>query len=240
MPKRLKLIGIGLLLFLGIGSASLYYFWREATQLPEWYANKQTDKSTNDLDKANTKVIVEQVEQKIKTQIEQSRQGEKPANVEVNLTSAELNQLMAANLTEKTDKSHLSQAIKGMDTQITNERLKTGAVVDLSTIDPSEMGDRGKTLLSQVTQKFPGLANREVYIGIEGKPQIANGRLTFDSDTRVQVGQLSFTVTELADRLGISEKMLLEKINLNLNLSSLKVEAIDLKADYAVLKGVTP
>jgi hypothetical protein len=240
MPKRLKLIGMILLLFLGVSGASLYYFWREATQLPEWYVNKPANKSTNDLDKANPKVIAKQVEQKIKAQTERGKQNGKPANVEVNLTSAELSQLVAAKLTEKTEKAHLSQAIKGMDTKIANDRLKTGAVVDLSTIKPNDIGDRGKTLLNEVTQKFPALANREVYIGIEGKPQIDQGHLKFDASTRVQVGQLSFTVTELADRLGIPEATLLEKINLNLDLNGLKVDAIELKGDNAVLKGAIP
>ncbi len=236
MPKRWKIIGIILLIFLGVSSASLYYFWREATQLPAWYVSQPV----NNVEKANTKVIADQVEQKIKAQTDRSKQSGNPANVEVNLTSAELNQLVAAKVTEKTEKSHLSQAIKGMNTQITDDRLRTGAVVDLSALKSSEVGDRGKTLLSELTQKFPALADREVYLGLEGKPQIDNGRLKFDATTRVQVGQLSFTVTELADRLGIPEATLLEKINLNLNLNGFQVEAIELKAGKAILKGAAP
>jgi hypothetical protein len=235
MAKQLKLIGIVLLLLLGFGGASLYYFWQEATKLPEWYVNKPT----HDLGNANTNVIADQIKQKIKAQTEHSQPSGKAANVELNLTSAELNQVVTEKLAEKAHQSNLNQAIKGIDTQIAGDQLKTGAVVDLANLKTSNMSDREKTLLNEVTQKFPALANREVYIGIEGKPQIDKGRLKFDSQTKVQVGKLSFTVPELADRLGIPEATLLEKINLNLNLNGLTIEAIELKAGNAVLKGAT-
>jgi hypothetical protein len=239
MARKIRWLSIGVLVTLGLGG-TLYYFWRQATELPAWYVDQP-----NRLDPVKTQADAAAIEQKIKAQLKaqpennpkNNGQGNtNPLSAEVQLSSAELNQLVTAKVMERTNKSAAAQAIRGIDTQIEDDRLKTGAVIDLADIKASE-GSRETTMIQQVTEKFPAIANRKIYIGLEGKPQVVNGRLQFDANTNVQIGQLRFTLPELANRLGIPEATLLEKINLNLPASDLTLKEIELREGDAVLRG---
>jgi hypothetical protein len=234
MAKAFKKIGLGLVLILGIGCATVYYFWHQATKLPDWYA----DQSAQSLASADLPANAAKVDQKIKSETQRSRASGRTNNVEVQLSGEEINQLMVAKLAQKTGTAQLPTAIKAVNTQINGDRLKTGAVIDLAALPTSDLDPQEKAWIDEINQKFPTLANRKIYVGIEGKPQVDEGQLIFDNSMKVQLGELSFTLTELAERLEVPEAKLQEKLDLKLKVGDLNVQQIEVQGGKAVFKGM--
>ncbi|GAP97443.1 hypothetical protein [Leptolyngbya sp. NIES-2104] len=231
-----------------IGTASgVYYFWRQLTQLPEWYSTGQNNPKTY----AQIQKSGATVEEKIEAQIQASPQAAKvnaavnrPSDevssasddVQVALSSQELNDLLVTKITEKRDGQPLPSSVKGFNAAVKNDKLKTGAVVDIKELQNSGLGEQHQQFLSEITQKIP-MSDRKVYIGVEGKPQIQNGKLRFDENARIQVGNMSFTIAEVASRLGVPPEKVQDQLNLELKLRGLTVRDIDFKDGNAILKG---
>lgn len=228
-----------------IGTASgVYYFWRQLTQLPEWYSVGQNNPKTY----AQIQKSGAAVEEKIEAQIQASPQAAKvnaaanrPSDrasdkVQVALSSQELNDLLVTKITEKRDGQPLPSSVKGFNAAVKDDKLKTGAVVDIKELQNSGLGKQQQQFLSEITQKIP-MSDRKIYIGVEGKPQIQNGKLRFDENARIQVGNMSFTIAEVASRLGVSPEKVQDQLNFELRLRGLTVRDIDFKDGNAILKG---
>ena len=264
----MKRISLVLLVLLGGTLSGLYYFWHQATKLPDWYRE----------DAAQPPIATPQttanIQQKIQAQIQQSLIAESPnpsspnpsssnpgspnpnspnpsssnpsssrtpdkadKTVKVQLNQDELNDVLVSKIVEKNRISALPASIKSVHTAVENNTLKTGAVVDLKELKNSNLGSQEKAFLEQATQRIPGLGDRKVYIGIEGKPRVQDGKMQFDDQMRVHVGNLSLTVAELADRLGVPPEKVKERLKLELQLQNLNVNDIELQNGTAILRG---
>ncbi len=221
-----------LLIVLGMvgGAASaMYYFWSQLTALPEWYRSDRADsRSVAEIQKSSATVV-----QKIQAQTQAVPQ-KKNSNVQVALNSQELNDLLVTKMAEKNAAKPILNSVKGMQTTVQNDTLKTGGMVDVNALKTSNLGAKEKQLLSEFTEKIPA-GDRRLYIGVEGKPKIQNGTLKFTPDTKIRVGNMRFTLTEAAARMGVPVEQLQEQLNLELKLGSVK--DIDFQNDTAVLKG---
>ncbi|BAU11267.1 hypothetical protein LEP3755_17600 [Leptolyngbya sp. NIES-3755] len=231
-----------------VGTATgVYYFWRQLTQLPEWYTAGQSKPRTY----AQIQRSGAAVEQKIKAQIQASPQAAKvnpapdrptvkasspPENVQVALSSQELNDLLVTKITEKRQGQPLPNSVKGFNAAVKDDKLKTGAVVDIKELQNSGLGAQQQQFLSEITQKLP-VSDRKIYIGVEGRPQIQNGKLRFDENARIQVGNMSFTIAEVANRLGVSPEKVQDQLNLEMRVRGLTVRDIDFKDGNAILTG---
>jgi hypothetical protein len=63
------------------------------------------------------------------------------------------------------------------------------------------------------------------------------GQVKWDSNTKVKLGNLSLSLNELSQRLGIPAEQLEQTLNLSLPLGSLKVNDMELTNDKLLLKG---
>lgn len=246
------------------GVATFFYVWRQATKLPDWYSdNPAKTRSVAEIQQSRTAIeqriqaqtqaaiqpsssrpnlqpsqVVAQQNPQVKPQVavssaaSQSQASNHSNNVEVQLKAEELNDLIVTNLTEKSP----PKALAGFQTKVENNTLKTGAVVDIKELQKSKVGSKEDELLSQLSQNLPS-DQQKVYIGIEGQPEVKNGRLQLGENTRVRVGNLSLTLAEIRDRFGISPEQIQEKLNVDLNLRNLNVEDIEFKNGTAVLRG---
>lgn len=231
-----------------IGVASgVYYFWRQFTQLPDWYTTQQNAPRTY----AQIQKSGAAVEKKIQAQIQASPQAAKvnvvqnrpseqapspPKDVQIALNSQELNDLLVTKIAEKREGRSLPSSVKGFNAAVKDNKLKTGAVVDIKELQNSGLGTQQQQFLSEITQNLPG-NDRKVYIGVEGKPQIQNGKLRFNQNARIQVGNMSFTIAEVANRLGVSPEKVQDQLNLELKVRGLTVNDIDFKDGNAILTG---
>ena len=230
----MKKVGVLLILITGFLSF-LYYYWYQATQLPPWYA--QSHQSFQNVDR---KVLEtpqpnqENIEAKIEATISKNQTSK---NIEVKLNEREVNHLVVSKMGETPDSRKLLAATKGFNTKIQDGTLSTGAVINISEIPVDKLETSEQAAIAKVMQTFPALKNQDVYIGVEGKPIVEKGQLKLDDNTKVKLGNLSFTVSELANQLGIPKAKLEQKINLELQLGRLKVSDIELTGNNAVIKG---
>jgi len=231
----MKRVGvISLLITTGI-IAGLYYYWRQATALPNWYT-----KQANMINISNTgsQLEVQQTTEKLEAKITAiNQQLANSKDVEIQLNENELNNLLALEIAEKSNKARLAKAVKAVKTDIVDGKLKSGAIVNISEIPTTQLGRSEAAALTKVIKSFPTLEDRQVYIGVEGNPILKNGQLVFDENSKIKIGNLSFTQAELSEELGIPESKIKQYTKLQLQVDKLKVNDIKLTDDKALLKG---
>ena len=140
-------------------------------------------------------------------------------------------------IAEQTSGNTLPSSVKGVNTKIRDGKIETGAVVNISEFSNTFVAKNGRTALNKLTEQFPFLNNREVYIGISGKPYLDKGELKFDDNTKIKVGNLSFTIADLSQKLGIPKEQIEQKLNLQLQQIKLQVEKSEIEKSNDVIQG---
>ena len=266
-----KSIFLFLLLALGCFSV-VYYYWKQATQLPDWYITKEktTNTQTREIDfrnEAEVKTVKARLQRNVDAKIENSigaSQGLQPElgrrdggdekiainkvpentqaelgsqNIEIDLSEDEVNDLVISTIAKDKNNSKLLASTKALNTTIKNGQLESGGVFNISEVPKEELNQQEKELLEKVIKTFPFLEEKEVYIGVEGKPRVENGQLKLEEETKIKVGNLSFTTSELSERLGIPKEKIEQRLKLELELGRLKINDIEIKENNASIKG---
>jgi hypothetical protein len=261
MIKRVSIILLGVT----AGTIALfYYIWRQFTNLPAWYTQPpaRSEQVTSWQNQQTLEQTIEQLENKVNSQIlalekstpSQPAQENSPFDtrpivgnretqplqdneIEIPLNETELNALVLSNLTQEKTLSPFLPSIKGVNTTIQNGKLETGIVVNLEEIPTEQLASSQKATLDQVKHSFPFLNQKEVYLAIEGQPQLVNHQLQFDPNTQVKFGNLTMTLADIAKTLKIPESQLEKALPVNLQLGNLEIHQIELKDNQALLRG---
>jgi hypothetical protein len=228
---------IFLLLILLGGASVAYYYWRQITQLPEWYQSQQSPENPNinwenpaEISIAKEK-IKEKIQQQINQQIEGNIHSKNSAQInhsntsndfEVKLNREDINQLVEASLAENSQQRQLLKSAKAIETNLDKNQVEIGAVVNPSEIPQTSLSTKERAILDKVLQTFPQFKDREIYLAIAGKPQVENGKLILDRDSIIKVGNLKFTLEEIAQRFGLPPDKVKQHLQLNLNHLNLK------------------
>jgi hypothetical protein len=229
-----KLVLLGLIGAVG----GIYYIWQEATQLPEEYteAVTTTNTATPNLPLQPSQITQQATESKNKIEqpIAQAKPGQKVA---LKLTDRDLTNITVANLAASQLNKQIPSGISGVNTSIKDGKIRTGALVNIDRLARDSQPGSQTAALSKLTEKLPFLKNRDVYVGIVGKPIVKNGRIELDNDTQIKIGKVTFTVTQLSENLGISEDKIKKAIELRLQQQNLKVDRIDLENNEFSIDG---
>lgn len=234
--KKLALIFI--LLIAGTSAAIYYYYLHQATKLPDWYTSKKETTATlgikdteyiSQSQARNAQIITDKVES-----FSKKNTGE---SVKINLNEDDINSLIISGFTKNTSKKELPEAIKGVKTNIQDGKIESGAIVNISKIQTAPTANNDKSTITQLTKTLPFLVNQEVYVGVVGKPTVENGQLKLGDDTEIKVGNLSFPISEVSNKLGIPKEQIEKKINSELKLRGVKVEDVELVDNQALIKG---
>lgn len=228
-----RIAAILLLISAGVISG-VYYYWMQATNIPDWYTSQETKTNSINIIAKKDSQQARNIEAEV-TAIKQPLGSSK--NVELNLSEKDLNNILASEIAKKNNSSKIAEAVKAVKTNIKEGKIEGGAVVNISEIPTTHLRESETAAITRAFKVFPGLENREVYIGIEGKPTIENGQLKFDENTKIKIGNLSFTQAELSEKLGIPESQIRQFTNLELQVGKLKVNDIELNDGKALLKG---
>ncbi|MGD2184318.1 hypothetical protein [Lusitaniella coriacea] len=220
------------LLILTLGSfATLYYYWRQLTRVPEWYS-AQTIESIEipqtEAQPINFSNIHSEVRQKI-------AQSPKNSELELQLNAQQINELVVSSIAENPKGRELLKAAKGINTTINEDNVEIGMIVNTTELQASPFGSKEKVALNKILQDIPTLQNRDIYIGIESLPQVEGGRLQVDPNTQIKVGNLSFSIAEISQKLGVSPEKIIEKVNQNLD--NLTVNDLTLEEDTVRITG---
>ncbi|MEL6602171.1 MAG: hypothetical protein AAFP20_02965 [Cyanobacteria bacterium J06614_10] len=160
-----------------------------------------------------------------------------PSSSDVVISAGELNQMVTEAIATQ---PYLAPALgnaKEVKTTIADGRIESGMVMNLSEIPLESLPAEGQQAIEQINQTFPFLANREVYLGIEGSPQIEDGAFSL-SDTYVRFGQLKLPVASVASQLGISQTDIEQQITGVLSQQGLTPEDIQVTDGQLVITGM--
>ncbi|KST68883.1 hypothetical protein [Mastigocoleus testarum] len=211
MLKRFLLLLIAVTIGTG---AVVFFFLQQATYLPSWYQNQAASTGSSKTHSPQTgenqyqkKLESEEILKKI------SQSLENPNNPgEAKIDSQELNTLIETGLVS-TPNNQLKEAVKATNTEISEGKILSGAVIDLNQVPIDKLPSKAQNSIEKLITTIPGLKERPLYIGVEGKPSVRNRKVVLDNTTRVKLGNISMTIPELSQRLGIPE----EKLNRQLS-----------------------
>ncbi len=229
MLKRLLFIFIAVTIGAG---AIAFLFLQQATYLPSWYTNQasNTQALQSELNGERKKLDSEQILQKL------SQSLNNPNNPgEAQLNGQEINTLMETGLASIPN-SQLAKAVKATNTEISEGKISSGAVIDFKQIPVNQLPSKAQGSLNKLFDTVPTLKDRPLYIGVEGKPAVRNRQVVLDETTRVKLGNISMTIPELSQRLGIPENKLNQQLSKILLRLPSELETAEIVGDRLVLR----
>ncbi|MCB9752029.1 MAG: hypothetical protein H6713_18810 [Myxococcales bacterium] len=203
----LKKLLLALLVLLLIAAGVVLYFWTQATALPDWYEpeGEAAVAEASPEESADTRGLQWQPAKD---------EGEGAMEVRGFHRKAPLL------------KGESRKAIRASRAVRTKDKLEAGVVVDTSKISKQEMSKRDNATLERALEAFPGLTQRDVYIGVEDTPVTKDGVLQLSPKARLRVGNLTYSLADAAKRMGIPESKLRDDLNKQLQ----KMDAKDPQA----------
>ncbi|HEY9763796.1 MAG TPA: hypothetical protein V6D07_14790 [Trichocoleus sp.] len=206
---------------LGGGAA---YTWNQATRLPTWYTPSAT--TLSEVGSAN---------ELLSSKVTQPEPG---ASLTLTLSEQEVNQVVLGAIAQQPETAQFLKASKGINTSLENEQIESGMVVNLSDIPADALPPQGQEALAQLTQKFPILANRDIYVGIKGSPRIEEGRLVLDDNTMVTIGRFQLPLSELANQLGLPKAQIEAQLDQALAQNGINLQDIQIEKGQVVIHGI--
>ena len=224
----MKMLFVGLAIAAAAIGGGLGYTAMQTTSLPAWYS--QPDQKTERTESTDA-VVVEPVRDAEVSAVE-------AAPGDIVISSGELNQIVTDAIANEPYAAPLLEVAKGVNTSIEKGRIESGLVMNFSELPLESLPAEGQQAVEQLTQKFPLLANRDVYIGLEGRPEVVDGVLNLD-DTHLKVGQMKLPVSSIAKQLGLSQAEIEGQLGALLQQQGIAPDAVEIVDGQLVISGVS-
>ena len=223
----MKMMFAGLAIAAAVIGGGLGYTAMKTASLPDWYSQAASDSGASD------PVVVEPVSNETET-----ASSLQLAPGDIAISSGELNQMVTDAIANEPYAAPLLEIAKGVNTSIEKGRIESGLVMNLSEVPLDDLPVEGQQAVEQLTQKFPLLANRDVYIGLEGRPEMVDGVLSLD-DTHLKVGQMKLPVGAIAGQLGLSQSEIEQQLSVLLRQQGIAPEAVQIVDGQLVISGLS-
>lgn len=224
--KRASLIAIPILTGLIVGTtAAAVLYVRQAAQPPNWYEQQSTEATADLNPDAVRSRVLRRMTVTDNNEVETTIQGE------------ELAVLVEEAIASHPGYGQWLEKTRDFQTTIEDGRFKTGVMVNLDEVK-EYLGDQEREWLEQATALIPGLEDRSIYIGLEGRPRVEDGQLWLDRDTLITIGNMRLSPDVIARQFGLDPAVLNEGIRLNLNVDGVDINTINLDGDRAIVRGV--
>lgn len=214
----MKMLLAGLAIAAVAVGASLGYAAMQTSALPDWY-----------LQTTGTSLVAS---------AESTDDGSAAAVSDGTTTvipASQLNQMVTDAIASQPYTALILDAAKGVNTSIKDGRIESGAVINLADLPLAALPTEGQQAVNQLTQTFPFLANRDVYLGIEGAPKVVEGALSLD-DTHIKLGQLKLPIAKVASQLGLSQGDIEQQINALLSQQGLSPQDVEIVDEQLVIR----
>lgn len=219
-----KVFFLSVAVFAAVLGGGAAYTWNQATRLPTWYTPSAT--TLSEVGSAN---------ELLSSKVTQPEPG---ASLTLTLSEQEVNQVVLGAIAQQPETAQFLKASKGINTSLENEQIESGMVVNLSDIPADALPPQGQEALAQLTQKFPILANRDIYVGIKGSPRIEEGRLVLDDNTMVTIGRFQLPLSELANQLGLPKAQIEAQLDQALAQNGINLQDIQIEKGQVVIHGI--
>jgi len=160
-----------------------------------------------------------------------------PSASDIVITESELNSMLTEAIASQPYTAPILDIAKEVNTSIEDDRIKSGMVMNLTEIPLDGLPAEGQDAIEQLRATFPFLANRDVYLGIEGRPTIKEGAFSLD-DSHVQFGPLKLPVANVASQLGVSQADIEQQISALLEQQGLTPKDIQVVDGEIVISGL--
>ena len=207
MKKILKIAAIVIAAVLVIGGGVVCYYWRQATALPEWYTEELALQEELPFVEDATDVPAPQWEDMV---VEDEEAEDEPA-------AAPKQQKVLRGFHRRGRKTKSAKAVRASRATYRSGKLEAGVVLDLSRIPRDDLSEHDRNLLERATKNFPGIAKRDVYVGVEDHPVTVDGVLQLGNEPKIRIGKLQYSLPSAAGRLGMSPAKLRSELNRELN-----------------------
>ncbi len=231
----MKMLLVGLAIAAAAVGGGLGYAGMQTSALPEWYSQTSESLSqTSEGQAVSTSAPAASSEQISSEQISSAQDfGDDVLSV---IPAEQLNQMVTDAIASQPYTAPILDMAKGINTSIKNGRIESGVVMNLADLPMAALPPEGQQAVSQLTQTFPFLANRDVYLGVEGSPKVVDGALSLD-DTNIKIGQLRLPVASVAEQLGLSQGDIEQQIAALLNQQGLTLNDVEIVDGQLVIKG---
>lgn len=234
----LKKIGlVAFLLVLG-GGGWLAYTWQQVTHLPDWYTQSSTpDTAPSTLlpTQVDEPAEIESLAFDLHQKVDRVLGTTSSRTPEVQLTAQEFNQFVVTSLPAQARSPKVITSVKAMNTKIEAGQLQTGIVVDTAALPLDQLPSEYQATVKGLLQSFPVLQDKEIYVGVEGKPQIQQGKVVLGKDARLVIGNVRFSYADLRDRINLPSDLLDNPVNLQLG--QLQIQDLNFQDQAVILKG---
>ncbi len=220
------------------GGGGLYYVWHQAIKVPDDYrkeaAGGRLETPAPPLQPNQITARAAVTKQKIVAPIEQAKVGQK---IDIKLSDRDLNNLVIAKLATAQPNKQLPTGVKGVQTNIKDGKIHIGALVNLGQLATSGRSVSQTAALTKLTDRLTFLKDRDVFIGIVGKPIVDGSKVKFSEDTEIQVGGMNLTIAQLAGNLGVSSAKIQQMIDLQLQQKNFKIDRVNLGNNGLSIEG---
>lgn len=206
MLKKL-LIGLAVLL-LAVGGVA-YWFWHQATALPEWYAEIDDADASEPAPTGPLQWAVVPDAESDKAAPKSAEAPQKPKRVRREIRDFHMRAHVKNPAARK--------AFRASRATYEDGRLEAGVIVNAGKVPQKELSKKDKGFFERLIKAFPSLADRDVYVALEDEPIVApDGILQLGPNPKVRVGNLSYSLAQVAKKLGVSTKAVRKDINAEL------------------------
>ena len=155
-----------------------------------------------------------------------------PPTTDVSLNEQEVNELLVVAANKSARTKPFLEGIQGIKTEIQPDNIKSQVVVNLSKVNRHKLHPSQQQMIDQLSRQIPSLAQDDLLLTFQGKPQVNDGKLKLDADTELSIGGIQTTLAELSQRLGLD----LAGKPINLNLGDLNIQDLQYQDDALILK----
>jgi hypothetical protein len=232
-----KIIALVALCSIGLTIGIACFYVQRASELPDWYTDKPEPETTQPPSSTPSATPSPTPPPRTASTIQEKFQTAKPGSVQERLTAAEVDNLIVAGLTKSNGVSKaLPPAVKGIKTQIQQDQIRTGAIIDLAELENMPSSSRTE-MMKRMLKIMPQLRGKPVYIGVAGKLSVKDGQPQLAPDSKLQIGKVELPLNDVAKQLGVSRSALEEHVTNYLQFRNLDIEEIDLTDQGATITG---
>ncbi|MGJ3252803.1 MAG: hypothetical protein ACFE0J_16975 [Elainellaceae cyanobacterium] len=157
--------------------------------------------------------------------------------LQVEVSEADINQLVKDAIASHSDRSSLLAGADDFSLTIRNGTVEGGTRVSLADIPTDQLGERERTALESATSLIPGLGNRDIYVGVVGRPRVENGEIKLGDDLTLKLGRLNLPFSQISSRLGVPVDSIEQEINRQLQSRGIQIQTIEFVGDRVILQG---
>jgi hypothetical protein len=157
--------------------------------------------------------------------------------IQVEVSEAEINQLVQKAIADHAHRSPLLANANDFSLRVRNGTIEGGASMRLSDIPTERLGERERSAIEGVTRVIPGLGNREIYVGVAGRPRAENGVVILGDDLTLKLGRLNLPFSQISNQLGVPVESLEREINRELQSKGIQIQDIEFVGDRVILRG---